>query len=439
MIDPRTLRPLDLDTILESVRKTNRCVIVEEGWPHGGVGANLAALIQEQAFDDLDAPVGRVTGADVPMPYSKPLEQIAFPHEPQVVAGRARHIPGPLNAPALKRRPALRRSPRVPSDAPPPIAPCRARRAPPRADRRTSRARSPRGDASSAPTRRSARLLGATADESSAHAETPHPPDDRGGPVGAGSHRPAASRHRRGRGARRPARRPAPRCLLSLHRPRRRPHPPTRRDVHDRRRAAERASEAHALFRSAFEQSAIGMCRHARRALSPRHAAYAQLVGRAPEELVGMPVARRPPRRRRRPADMRRSLVADPALDRAEKRYVRPGGREVWGALNASVVLGPDGRPAVPRPPGRRPRRPARRRGRAGRQREPLPHAGRRVAGRDLRGVGRRADAVRQPAPAARSTALGEPHVDEGPWSARRRRRPRRLLAARRGPRGARR
>src|SRR3954454_417113 len=85
VIDPRTLRPLDLDTILASVRKTNRCVIVEEGWPHGGVGANIAALVQEQAFDDLDAPVGRVTGADVPMPYAKNLEQIAFPHEPQVV------------------------------------------------------------------------------------------------------------------------------------------------------------------------------------------------------------------------------------------------------------------------------------------------------------------------------------------------------------------
>jgi pyruvate dehydrogenase E1 component beta subunit len=85
VIDPRTLRPLDLDTILASVRKTNRCVIVEEGWPHGGVGANLAALIGEQAFDDLDAPVQRVTGADVPMPYSKPLEDIAYPHEPQVV------------------------------------------------------------------------------------------------------------------------------------------------------------------------------------------------------------------------------------------------------------------------------------------------------------------------------------------------------------------
>ena len=85
MIDPRTLRPLDLDTILESVRKTNRCVIVEEGWPHGGVGANLAALVQEQAFDYLDAPVQRVTGADVPMPYSKALEQAAMPHEEHVV------------------------------------------------------------------------------------------------------------------------------------------------------------------------------------------------------------------------------------------------------------------------------------------------------------------------------------------------------------------
>jgi pyruvate dehydrogenase E1 component beta subunit len=86
VIDPRTLRPLDLDTILESVQKTNRAVVVEEGWPHGGVGANLAALIQEQAFDYLDAPVARVTGADVHMPYSKPLEQAAFPHEEHVVS-----------------------------------------------------------------------------------------------------------------------------------------------------------------------------------------------------------------------------------------------------------------------------------------------------------------------------------------------------------------
>src|ERR671922_222266 len=86
VIDPRTLRPLDLDTILASVRKTNRCVIVEEGWPHGGVGANLAALIAEQAFDWLDAPVGRVTGADVPMPYSKRMEQAAIPHPEHIVS-----------------------------------------------------------------------------------------------------------------------------------------------------------------------------------------------------------------------------------------------------------------------------------------------------------------------------------------------------------------
>jgi pyruvate dehydrogenase E1 component beta subunit len=86
VIDPRTLRPLDLDTILASVRKTNRVVIVEEGWPHGGVGANIATLITEQAFDYLDAPVQRVTGADVHMPYSKRLEQAAIPHEEHVVS-----------------------------------------------------------------------------------------------------------------------------------------------------------------------------------------------------------------------------------------------------------------------------------------------------------------------------------------------------------------
>jgi pyruvate dehydrogenase E1 component beta subunit len=85
VIDPRTLRPLDLDSIIDSVRKTNRCVVVEEGWPHGGVGANLAALVQEQAFDYLDSPLQRLTGADVPMPYSKALEQAAMPHEEHVV------------------------------------------------------------------------------------------------------------------------------------------------------------------------------------------------------------------------------------------------------------------------------------------------------------------------------------------------------------------
>ena len=94
VIDPRTLRPLDLDTILASVRKTNRAVVVEEGWPHGGVGANLAALIQEQAFDYLDAPVQRVTGADVPMPYSKRLEQAAIPHAEHVVSAAMATLEG---------------------------------------------------------------------------------------------------------------------------------------------------------------------------------------------------------------------------------------------------------------------------------------------------------------------------------------------------------
>jgi pyruvate dehydrogenase E1 component subunit beta len=96
VIDPRTLRPLDLDTILESVRKTNRAVIVEEGWPHGGFGANLAALIQEQAFDYLDAPVQRVTGADVPMPYSKRLEQAAIPHAEHVVSAALATLEGSI-------------------------------------------------------------------------------------------------------------------------------------------------------------------------------------------------------------------------------------------------------------------------------------------------------------------------------------------------------
>jgi pyruvate dehydrogenase E1 component beta subunit len=96
VIDPRTLRPLDLDTILASVRKTNRAVIVEEGWPHGGVGANLATLITEQAFDHLDAPVQRVTGADVHMPYSKRLEQAAIPHEEHVVSAALATLEGSL-------------------------------------------------------------------------------------------------------------------------------------------------------------------------------------------------------------------------------------------------------------------------------------------------------------------------------------------------------
>jgi pyruvate dehydrogenase E1 component beta subunit len=94
VIDPRTLRPLDLDTIVRSVEKTNRAVIVEEGWPHGGVGANLAALIQGQAFDHLDAPIERVTGADVHMPYSKRMEQAAIPHAENVVSAALQALEG---------------------------------------------------------------------------------------------------------------------------------------------------------------------------------------------------------------------------------------------------------------------------------------------------------------------------------------------------------
>ena len=85
VIDPRTLRPLDLETIVASVRRTRRCVVVEEGWPHGGVAATLAALIGEHAFDALSAPVRRVTGADVPMPYAAALERVAVPDEAAVV------------------------------------------------------------------------------------------------------------------------------------------------------------------------------------------------------------------------------------------------------------------------------------------------------------------------------------------------------------------
>jgi pyruvate dehydrogenase E1 component beta subunit len=96
LIDPRTLRPLDLDTILESVRKTNHCVIVEEGWPHGGVGANLSALVTEQAFDHLDAPVQRVTGADVHMPYSKRMEQAAIPHPEHIVSAALASLEGSI-------------------------------------------------------------------------------------------------------------------------------------------------------------------------------------------------------------------------------------------------------------------------------------------------------------------------------------------------------
>src|SRR5712692_5306300 len=86
VIDPRTIRPLDIDTIVESVKKTNRVVIAEESHPFCSVGAEIAAQITERAFDYLDAPARRVSGADVPMPYAKNLEKLAIPGVEQLVA-----------------------------------------------------------------------------------------------------------------------------------------------------------------------------------------------------------------------------------------------------------------------------------------------------------------------------------------------------------------
>jgi pyruvate dehydrogenase E1 component beta subunit len=85
VVDLRTLRPLDIDAVLESVRKTNRIVVVEEGWPFAGIGAQVADDVQREAFDWLDAPVERVSGLDVPMPYARNLEKIVFPYARNVV------------------------------------------------------------------------------------------------------------------------------------------------------------------------------------------------------------------------------------------------------------------------------------------------------------------------------------------------------------------
>jgi pyruvate dehydrogenase E1 component beta subunit len=86
VIDLRTLRPMDTDTIVASVKKTGRAVTVEEGWQQSGVGAEIAARIMEHAFDYLDAPVARVSGKDVPMPYAANLEKLALPTVAEVVA-----------------------------------------------------------------------------------------------------------------------------------------------------------------------------------------------------------------------------------------------------------------------------------------------------------------------------------------------------------------
>ena len=86
VIDLRTIRPMDSETIIQSVKKTGRCVTVEEGWPQSGVGAEIMAKIMEEAFDYLDAPVVRICGKDVPMPYAANLEKLALPNAEEVVA-----------------------------------------------------------------------------------------------------------------------------------------------------------------------------------------------------------------------------------------------------------------------------------------------------------------------------------------------------------------
>ena len=85
VIDLRTLRPLDVETVVRSVMKTNRIVSIEESWPFAGIGSEIAALMMEQAFDYLDAPLVRVTGADVPMPYAANLEHLALPQIENII------------------------------------------------------------------------------------------------------------------------------------------------------------------------------------------------------------------------------------------------------------------------------------------------------------------------------------------------------------------
>ncbi len=92
VVDPRTLRPLDVDLLATSVRKTGRCVIVEVGWPVSGFGAEIAYQVQRQCLDSLDAPIERVTSDDVPMPYAKNLEDEVQPQVPDVIAAVKRAL-----------------------------------------------------------------------------------------------------------------------------------------------------------------------------------------------------------------------------------------------------------------------------------------------------------------------------------------------------------
>jgi pyruvate dehydrogenase E1 component beta subunit len=86
VIDLRTIRPLDTDTIVQSVKKTSRLITCEEGFPFAGVGSEIAMQVMEKAFDWLDAPIARVTGKDVPMPYAANLEKLALPQVDDIVA-----------------------------------------------------------------------------------------------------------------------------------------------------------------------------------------------------------------------------------------------------------------------------------------------------------------------------------------------------------------
>jgi pyruvate dehydrogenase E1 component beta subunit len=96
VIDLRSIRPIDIDLLVDSVKKTNRVVIAEEGWKYYGTGQGLAALIYEFAFDYLDAPIQHVNGADVPMPYSKPLERLAMPNKDAIAKAAKAIVPAAL-------------------------------------------------------------------------------------------------------------------------------------------------------------------------------------------------------------------------------------------------------------------------------------------------------------------------------------------------------
>ena len=86
MIDLRSIRPLDLDTLLHSVIKTHRAVIVEEDWPYCGIGAGISDRITQRVFDELDAPIRRVASKDAPVPYNRQLEESMLPSVPRIIA-----------------------------------------------------------------------------------------------------------------------------------------------------------------------------------------------------------------------------------------------------------------------------------------------------------------------------------------------------------------